>query len=699
MGFIKLTTQLTPSIKLMGMFNYVDRNRPMYEQPGSRTIFQATRKWDHEKDYTGNGVMSYILDQNTFFDLRVGYVHRLFPLPMQDEAVGLPRITDYADQYGYLTTARFNEIYLRKRFQTGAYFTRFQDNFLGGNHEFKGGVEFEDAYGDWDWWRKDNLIWYWDGDEEGGGPYYYGTTTRNGVPNVGRGRIYFYICGPDKGSSKISDKARRLGVYLQDSATFADRLTLNVGIRYDRSWGWKPPVTKQAGGNPMSVWLGENFVRPYTANKYPDRYPNGINPWAQATSEQWDDIITWNSFSPRFGFTYDVFGDGRTAIKGSWSRYTEYLMLQYFSTLAPFYPRSFRFYWYDMNFNKQIDTGDDYTVYPYDFRVMDPAFAENKLDPGTKSPINDEFTLGVWHEVFKNFSLGLNFIYKHKKNIFEDVLYAPDSGEYWYNIEQAAAKKYWIPFTTIVPGADNYPDQKVTFYVRSNDAPDIFYQATNAEGLYRKYWALELIFNKRMSSGWQLSGSVVYSKAYGNIGGWYGDSWGWSGAADSPNYYVNREGRQNVDRPLQIKLMGTARLPARIFFSAYYRFFTGSPWARYASIRPPTSWTKANNAYRDYYGVYIEPRDTRQNRAYNYLDLRLEKEFVIGDFGRIGIYIDALNVLGWSGVSVGRDDVRLYNPSAENVSEPQNVTLESSYKTISSVSGVRTVKASIRLTF
>ena len=695
MGFIKLTSQLTSNTKFMGMFNYVTRYRPMYEEAHPRRLFQATRIWDHEKDYTATGILSYILNQNTFFDVRVGYVSRWFPIPMQKEALGLPWVRDYGDPYYQFTTARFNETYLRKRFQSGAYFTHFRDNFLGGSHEFKGGVEFEQAYGDWDWWRKDNLLWYWKD-----GPYYYGTTTWNDVPDVGKGRIYFYICSDEAGKTKIIDKARRIGAYIQDSVTFGERLTLNVGLRFDRSWGWKPAVTKGAGGNPMSVYIGENYIKPYIAKTWPDDYPEGFNPYAEYSSEEWKDIMIWNSFSPRFGLTYDLFGDGRTALKASFARYTEYMMLQYFSTLHSFYPRSLRFYWYDMDKDGVLDTDDDYTVYPYDYRVMDPAYSKNKLDPDVKSPMNDEFTLGIWHELFKNFSLGLNFLYKDKKNIYEDVMYDPDNKEYWYHWDQPKTKEHYVPFQALVPGADDYPDQTVTVYVRSNDAPEIFYQATNCPELKRKYWAFEFIFNKRMADGWQLNGSIVLSKAYGNVGGWYGDSWGWSGFGDSPNTFNNAYGRTNIDRPLQIKLMGTAQLPYRIFLSAYYRFFSGSPWIREGYIEPPKDWCDANNAYQDWYWVNFEDRSIpRRNRTFNILDLRLEKEFVIGDFGTLGAYIDVLNVLGWSYLDVGRQDIYAYFPVAEN-DRTGDVDFDAGYKVPEEIEeGVRTVKFSIRFSF
>lgn len=338
-------------------------------------------------------------------------------------------------------------------------------------------------------------------------------------------------------------------------------------------------------------------------------------------------------------------------------------------------------------------------MYPSDYRGMDPEFAKKRLDPKTKSPLSDELTLGVWHELFKNFSLGVNFIYKQKKNILEAVYHAPDTNEYWYHPDQPAAKKYWVPFTTTVPGTDNYPSRTVTMYFRRNDAPPIFTRFTNVPELERKYWAFELIFNKRMSEGWQFGGSFVYSKAYGNIGGWYDQSWGWSGLGSTPNNYVNTYGRINTDRPLQIKLYGTVQLPLRIFLSGFYQYQDGAPWTRYAAIRPPADWCTANNVYREYLGVNIEKEGSRRNRSWNQLDVRLEKEFALAGFGRLGAYVDVENLLAWSGVNVGLDDVYRWDPVAEGPNQSGTKSLETTYKVISSVAGTREVKFSLRFSF
>lgn len=690
MGFGKLTGQLSSKLKVMAMFNYVDIYRPMYEEPGSRQTFANTRIWDHEKGITANGVLNYVLNQNTFLDLRFGYVHRDFPLPLQPEVADLPWIDNAGDLYGGLTNARFNEYYLRKRFQTGLYLTRFQDNFLGGDHEFKAGIEYETAYGDWDWYRTDNMLWYLD--TRYAAPwYYYGAS--------GPGLVYFYICGQERGSTHIKDQATRIGAYLQDSATFMERLTLNFGVRVDISGGWKPAVTKSRGAD-LSYWVGENVVRPYVAAQFPANFPNGLNPYGDDSSPEWKDIISWTSWSPRFGLTYDLFGDGTTAVKFSYSRYTEYLMLQYFSTLHSFYPRSFGFYWYDTNGDNYPNLGDTFTIPGSpDYRPMDPEFAKNRLDPNTKSPINNELTFGIQRELFKNFSAGINFIYKKKSNILDDALYSPDLDQFWYTLDQPLASQYWLPYTTTIPATDQYPARTVTFYVRRNDSPPVFYRLTNVPELYRKYTAVEFLFNKRMSDGWQLNGSIVYSQAKGNIGGWYDQSWGWTGSGDSPNAFVNAEGYINIDRPLQVKLMGTAVLPWKIYFSAYYRYESGSPWARSASIRPDAAWCTANNAYRTYYGVNIESEGSRRNRSENYLDLRLEKEFNLGSWGRLGAYIDLLNVLGYSGVSVGLNDTYRWDPVAEGEGQTGTKQLNTSYKVLSSAYGVRTARVTFRFSF
>ena len=86
-------------------------------------------------------------------------------------------------------------------------------------------------------------------------------------------------------------EANLTGVYAQDQWTI-DRLTLNLGVRYDHLAGWVP-----AQSHPAS-----RFVPAFSI----DRIPN---------------LPNYHDVSPRLGAAYDLFGDGRTALKWNLGRY------------------------------------------------------------------------------------------------------------------------------------------------------------------------------------------------------------------------------------------------------------------------------------------------------------------------------------------------------------------------------------------
>jgi len=694
MAFVKLTTQLTPKLKLTGMFNFADRARPLRGDPGPYMALEAFTVWD-ENVYSGNVQAYYLFNQNTFSDLRFNYVKRIEERLLQPHMYDEPRIMWKSNPAQEITNARWNETFDERRVRIGAYVTHFKDNFLGGDHEIKLGAEWEHFSVKRNCWRTDNLSWWWWQDS----PYYYGTRTWNGVPDVGYSKIYFSLTGETQEDTFYNDYGRRIGAFLQDNVTIGNRVTLNLGLRFDRVAGHEGAGQVGVAGNPIAVHVGENYVRPYVAANSPETFPDGINPYGGMTSGEFNNVMVWTNLSPRIGITFDVFGDGKTVLKASYNRYTEFMMTQFFEVLNPFYTIWNEFRWYDMNFNGTLDTADDYGIISYDYRRFDPTFAKRKLNPDTESPKTDAINIGIERELFKDFVVGASYIYKHKFDTFEAVAFDPDTGEYWYHMDNEAAQRYYVPFQAIVPGTDEYPDSTVTVWVRKTNAPPMFNYATNIPELWSKYQALEVKFQKRMANGWQFLGSLVYSKAYGTWGSLGGQTWGWEVSGNQPNFYTNREGRSNVDRPLIIKLMGSITLPYDIMLSGFFKHFSGSAWARFANIRPPTSFTIANEAYRWYYGVLLEPAGSRRNSSQDLLDIRLEKQFKIGDRFTIGAFVDAFNLLGWKRLNVGTDDILRYNPSAENVREPSGITLESTYKKISSVAGNREIRFSLKFTF
>jgi hypothetical protein len=93
------------------------------------------------------------------------------------------------------------------------------------------------------------------------------------------------------------DRTQTVGLYAQDQWT-VHRLTLQGGIRYDRAWSWAP-----SDGNGTTQTSRFN--------------PNPIS------FERTVSVRGYNDITPRFGVAYDLFGNGRTALKFNGGKYVE----------------------------------------------------------------------------------------------------------------------------------------------------------------------------------------------------------------------------------------------------------------------------------------------------------------------------------------------------------------------------------------
>ncbi|MGD2295060.1 MAG: TonB-dependent receptor, partial [Candidatus Aminicenantes bacterium] len=629
--FGKLTFQFAPNIRFMGTYNLTNITEDFYtNRIGNDLDVTATSKWDGETDHTLSGQLNWILGQNLFIDARVGYIRRWFPLPYTSHAI--PEAPLYYDRYYKIRKNNpwYNETYLRRRFNPSVITTLFIDQLFGASHEIKFGAEFEQNYGNWDYWRQNPWMIYF----YKGSPYSYATPK---IPN--RGLVFCFNTGNSEGSTVSEEGMRRFGLFVQDSVTFADRITLNLGIRFDTSEGYFPDQHHSS------------VVDPY-----------GILDSLKGTSDAWDDyalkgldILSWTHLSPRVGISYDVFGNGKTSIRGSWSRYKEYLMIQYFSLANPMAPTAGYWFWFDLDFNRTLENTDLFWPYYMPPTIFDFEL-EKEVNTNATAPFTDELTIGVEGELAEDFSLSVVFIYKHKKNIFEDVNdYGLGREEAWKGYREDSP--FYEKFIFEDPGDDGLfgteDDQSSYLYAELADAPATHYYLNNIPEAFRKYWAINFIFKKRMSNNWQLLGSIVYSKAWGNIGGGFRQTMGESSNFDDPNTWVFCGGRLDYDRPLNIKLQSTVILPYGFILSGYYNFLSGSPWARSVSVILPD-----DPKYKypgDTCTVRTEPSGTRRNPPQTTLDLRVEKRFHLSKGFSIGVYVDIMNALGRSGFKISSD--------------------------------------------
>jgi hypothetical protein len=117
----------------------------------------------------------------------------------------------------------------------------------------------------------------------------YGTATTNGFSQ-------------GIGIQGLTVKVNEYAFFGQDDFRITPRLTVNLGLR----------------------WEYQQLPSPVLANTTSIVIPRDGRTLAQATSTLPDDK---NNFGPRFGFAYDVFGDGKTSLRGGYGIYYGRLMV------------------------------------------------------------------------------------------------------------------------------------------------------------------------------------------------------------------------------------------------------------------------------------------------------------------------------------------------------------------------------------
>ena len=693
-GFLKLSAQPTKNIRVSAMGHVAYADNP-YFYTGWGVTDEANLHTKPFRSYWAGSVL-WTVNSSTILDLRAGGLY--FKWKGETTEPGNPDSPSFTDSYtgyswGNTSQGAASNVYTFKpSINISLTATKYVDSFLGGDHEFKAGVDWERLHGEWGFYSTRPLTWTY----YNGSPYYY-RALNNGVtdPIYGDGRLTYAAIGTTKGSSAQLGLTSRIGGFIQDSFTIK-RLTINLGLRADHLTAWSPGRTKGAATDPVALALGATYFQPIY----------GINPYGSISYDTWDNAFPYNTFfSPRVGLTYNLFGDGRTALKVSFSRQQEGFVTNNFSSIYPLTNRTFTWNWWDDN-NNGIPDSPPVDRYKEALGVTPLAMISkaylDAIDPKTRIPYTDEITAAIEHELVKDVNLAVRYIHKDRKRILASVLWDKPTGRYWYTHD--LAPEWWIPFKTTVPAYGSFPAQDVTMYFLSPNAPAQNRRLTNVpEGAY-KYHCVEVSFDKRMANGWQLGGSVDFSKLTGNYPMTTGSNALYSGATASwtsvsaysnANSFVNAYGEMPYSRPILIKLYGSFGLPFQFRFSFFYMHTDGSPWARTVTVVPPAAWVAANKVTSTSYSINVETPGTRWNEASDSLDLRIEKDFKLGP-GTLGASVDIFNLLGAYTLTVNKNPAGTWRPADENTTSG---TYTPGSLGLRGFTGSRQVRLSLRYSF
>jgi|GEM_PF-136418 len=598
------------------------------------TVTQMAPEWVFNINYTHN------FNPKTHLDVKLGGFWGYYYL---EPSSGRDKIA-YVDEYGY-NTSNSMWWYMANRFRTqvNAHLSHYAENFIKGSHDFKFGVEIEKD------WNQSLYGYTGAGDSRTGLPKSAWILTFEGLPYLA-----YQWEGYDQHISLT-----RFSTFAQDSWSISRRFTINLGLRYDIFRG--AIVDKMS---PFSSFFSKSEI-------YWHPLPSG-------KENKLGTIYKPSGISPRVGFAFDIFGDGKTVAKAHYGRYYEALFAASFMMADPRYKDSRRYWWSGTRWIEDVEG-----FYPW---------SEGKytVDPKIKHPHMDEITIGIEREIFKNASIGFAFIHRN----YTDMIGAISDAQF-------------VQREVLDLGPDGLKgtgdDKKVIVYEQLNPGKEHFLITNPKAGMnnvlldkdpYRKYTAFELLFNKRFSDRWQLIFSYVYSKTKSNLDNDWDTNTGNTTFFENLNYQINAEGVPTVDPTHQVKIQGSyvlprfGILPFDLQINAYYFYQTGNTYTRIFT----TPYYHKNTRIRP----FAEPRGSRRLDSYNNLDIRLETQFNLFG-GKLGLMFDMFNVLNYAGVR-GRYVRTIYrDPKAYPGVDP--AFLGSQFDRITSIDQGRSFRLGIRYSF
>jgi hypothetical protein len=469
----------------------------------------------------------------------------------------------------------------RDRYQTEDSISFFPERSFAGKHEFKTGISIyldksSDGY-------SNNLACN----------CILLTDTINGVPGTpSQIKVYNTPVVP-------ADVENTYAWYFKDSWRPTNRLTFNLGVRWERQHSFLPAQT----------FAG--------ARDWPTVFPGG--------SYQKIDVQTFSRAVPRTGMAWDL--GGKSVVKATFGLYNYILGDTYADTFNWNATANAVFTWHDLNNDKLYEPGEvDLNVNGGDIKNITAA-SNSILNPKLKEPNTWETTTSFEREMAANMGIRVMYVYK----LLSDQI---------TSVNTLRPYSAWsVPITRRDPGPDGVLGTAddagtVTLYdytAAYKGAAFVNAQNQNAPNADH-YNSLEFTLTKRSSSRWM--GQVSYfavknhrwlSKNFNSPNDQFfplDETWSWAG-----------------------NVTGSYRLPGDVSVSGFLQSKNGVRGQRTYIFRQadpdggPAIAQNSNTTLR------LEPFGKEKLSAQNILNLRATKDVGLGSGRRLDIDFDLFNAL------------------------------------------------------
>ena len=557
---------------------------------------------------------NYVASDSLFLTGRWAYVEGGFTLTPQG---GLDVNMIFADDDGVGRNSYYDYATVRPM-----YSTNLEANYFRGRHEIKAGFGYRTADVTSTYITPGNGI----------------VTFYDGYPNMnGNVTAYDQVTGA---------RGTYVNGFLSDTMSF-DRLTLNLGLRWDRQAGSVLGYSQK--GSPL----------------LPDLLPD-------LTGQAADDVIVWNSISPRLGISYALTEDRGTILRGTYATFASQMnsgQASFFSTVGAF--RSVYFYGVnDANGNGTVDTDEIAGRTCNDtlraagacayagFNIDNPAnvAAPDHVIGDYSTPLTHEVVLGIDHELMPNFGVSANATWRK----FTNFNWRPVQGRRADDYEQLGTFEGTTPEGTI----------SVPYYgVRADVVDSIntgITEYVNRDDYHQRYLGLEVSATKRLSNRWMA-----------RLGFSTNDHREYFGSDQSLQDPTSTLANPNIDGGQVLRATGGSGKGAiymvlpkyQLIANGMYQAMWGLNVAGNMTMRQgySTAFNQTNVATGDPQGnvknlLLVDDVAEFRLPTVTSLDMRVGKEFQFGMGGyntRFNVDVDFFNVLNSATVLSRRFDQRL----------------------------------------
>lgn len=641
---MRLTTQLTPKQRLSVYYNYAPRATPHWRTTSLRPPETANLQRIYLNHFE-TAVYNATITNKLLFEAGAGNLTEDWTTePVPD----IPRAQGYGVQE--LSTGVFSK----------AYFTNFSHNithvrsyrsslsYVTGSHAFKAGFTLQQG---------DNHSPNWHGPLDNV-PGQLGDTALSYLNNVPVQVTVYSTPYTD-----YENLDHDLGLYAQDAWKLG-RLTLNLAGRFDFMKNSVPAQDMPAG-----TWV-------------PARHFDAV-----------DNVPNWKDFGPRLGANFDVFGNSKTAVKATLSRYVTTNGINYARTVNPIFTsvNTATRPWTDVN-GDYVPQWTPGCTYPSagcelgplsntNFGLANPAAAV--YDPSLSvgwgvRPGNWEVTAGVQQEVLPRVGVELEYFRRSYFNFYatQNLAYSPSNYQSF---------SVTTPIDPRLPGGGG---QVLTgFYDLNPNVP--FGQSQLHTYNYNKFGDGSETFNgvdfqttARLGHGTFFSGGfstgrLAYSFCANDFVGTVTTlslpGAGGNAASYTLNLPNNRFCAVKYPFQTQAKLSASYTLPYDISLAATFQSYPGpeilANWNAPASAALDSLGRPLSGGAKTLSVPIISPGTMFGDRR-NQLDLRLSHSFHLTESKRVQVMMDIFNVTNSSAITAVNTT---YSPTGTTWLQPAGI--------------------------